>query len=663
MADSQQPQDPQSPPGQYPPAASTDPTDTLHTAAAATPAGTTTAEAENGDSETVHVFADPEVTATEALATMLANPNAVAASSGAEEEPIELAGEQSNLPIAWAVVGPAMAVVVAIVAWGLFAPTNFSDFASGALTGVIDNLGWAFTLFGTVFVVFMLAVAFSRFGSIKLGRDDEAPEFSNVSWFAMMFAAGMGIGLMFYGTSEPLSHYRAGVPGIGEQSVGGAMATTLFHWTLHPWCMYALVGLAIAYSTFRMGRKQLLSSCFVPLIGERRANGLVGAIIDILAIVATMFGTACSLGIGATQIRAGLAKVGLIEIQQDSFTPGLSNPNNVWLLVIIAVLTICFVISAVTGVSKGIQYISNANMVLATLLAVFVFVLGPSVYILNMIPTSLGNYLASFFEMTARTADSANGEAGPWLSGWTIFYWAWWISWSPFVGMFLARISRGRTIREFIVAIVIVPSAVSVVWFSIFGGTAIFLESHGGSIYGDGDAKRQLFDLLYTLPGGTIAAFVAMILLATFFITSADSASTVMGSMSQNGALTANRFITALWGIGAAAIGIVLLFTGGADTLSNLQNVTIIAASPFLFLLVVLIVAVVKDLSNDPLYLDHKAQQRFAMKLAREARIHQEHLARQQQLAQLRRGLKKLRHPGELRLHGPLRQDHPEHHS
>ncbi|MFD2456167.1 BCCT family transporter [Corynebacterium mendelii] len=593
----------------------------------------------------VHVFENPDVTATETLATMLSNQDVVAGTAGGEE-PIELVGEKSDLPISWGVVGTAMAVVIAIVVWGLFAPADFSDFATNALGSVIDKLGWAFTFFGTAFVFFMLAVAFSRFGTIRLGRDDEAPEFSTVSWFAMMFAAGMGIGLMFYGVSEPLSHFRSGVPGIGTESVGGAMATTLFHWTLHPWCMYAVVGLGIAYSTFRMGRKQLLSSCFVPLIGEKGANGVVGKIIDVLAIVATIFGTACSLGIGATQIRAGLAKVGWIDLQADTFEPGLSNPNNLWLLVIVSVLTVCFVISAVTGVSKGIQYISNLNMVLAGLLAVFVFVLGPSVFILNMVPTAFGNYLSDFFQMTARTADSNNGEAAGWLSGWTIFYWAWWISWSPFVGMFLARISRGRTIREFVIAIVLVPSAVSLVWFSIFGGTAIYFEEIGSSIYGDGDAKRQLFDLLYKLPGGAAAAVIAMILLATFFITSADSASTVMGSMAQNGALTANRFITASWGVGTAAIGLVLLFTGGASTLSNLQNVTIIAASPFLFILVVLMVAIVKDLSNDPLYLDHKAQQRFAMKLAREARVHQEHVARQQQIEGLKKGLHKLTHPG-----------------
>ena len=445
----------------------------------------------------------------------------------------------------------------------------------------------------------------------------------------MMFAAGMGIGLMFYGTTEPLTFYRNGVPGHTEHEVGTAFATTLFHWTLHPWSIYGIVGLAIAYSTFRMGRKQLLSSAFVSLIGEKRADGFLGGLIDALAIVATVFGTAASLGIGALQIGAGLEAAGIVE-----------EARNNTVLTIVLILTLAFLVSAMSGVGKGIQYVSNANMVLASLLAIFVFVLGPTVAVLNMVPTAIGNYLQSFFEMAARTADSADGTAGEWLSGWTIFYWAWWISWSPFVGMFLARISRGRTVREFIVGVTLVPAAVTVVWFAIFGGTAIHFEQADESIWGDGDAKTQLFSLLHSLPGGTIAGFFAMILLATFFITSADSASTVMGSMSMHGRLEANRWVTAAWGALTAAIGLTLLISGGNDALSNLQSVTIIAASPFLLVIIGLMFALVRGMSNDQLYLDHKEQQRWAMKLAQERR----HLLEQQRrerrkVARKRRGI------------------------
>nr|WP_284501039.1 BCCT family transporter [Bowdeniella massiliensis] len=515
------------------------------------------------------------------------------------------------------VIIPALVFVVGVVLWGLLASDNFANFAASAITFVVQDFGWAFVLFGTGIVAFIIWIAASKFGRIRLGRDSDVPEFSTVSWIAMMFAAGMGIGLMFYGTTEPLTFYREGVPNHEPHDVGASFATTLFHWTLHPWSIYAVVGLAIAYSTFRMGRKQLLSRAFIPLIGEKRADGPLGATIDVLTIVVTVFGTAASLGIGALQISAGLDRTGLI--------PGASMST---IIGIILVLTLAFLISAMSGVGRGIRILSNVNMILASLLAIFVFILGPSIPILNMLPTSVANYLGQFFEMAGRTADSADGTAGEWLSGWTIFYWAWWISWSPFVGMFLARISRGRTIREFIVGVTLVPATVTTIWFSIFGGTAVDFEQAGKSIWGDGDSKRQLFDLLYQLPGGAIAAVVAMILLATFFITSADSASTVMASMSQNGRLIPSPWASAVWGSLTAAIGLTLLVSGGNDALENLQSVTIIVASPFLIIIAALAVALVKGLANDPLYIDHKSQQEFAMKLARERRLLEEHRRR-----------------------------------
>ena len=505
---------------------------------------------------------------------------------------------------------PAVGLILAIVAWGLIWPDNFANFASTALSWVVDNTGWLFVLAGTVFVFFIFGVALSKFGHIRLGSDDEKPEFSTVSWIAMMFAAGMGIGLMFYGVAEPLTFYRDGVPGRETHQVGTAMASTMFHWSLHPWSIYAIVGLSIAYGTYRLGRRQLISAAFVPLIGVRNAEGFLGKVIDVLAIFATVFGTAASLGLGVLQITAGMEHTGLV-----------SNPGTWLMLGIIIVLSLAFLVSALSGVSKGIQYISNFNMVAALVLAVFVLIAGPTVVILNTIPTAAGSYLSQFFEMAARTGASADGTAGEWLSGWTIFYWAWWVSWSPFVGMFLARISRGRTIREFVFCVVLVPSLVSLVWFAIFGGSAIHLEQIGQSIWGDGAAEGQLFALLDSFPLGGVTAFIAMILLATFFVTSADSASTVMGTMSQNGRLTASRPVTAMWGIATALIAVVLLLTGGEDALSNLQSVTILAASPFVLVIIALMFSLVKGLSDDPLYLDDKEQRRFALKLARERRI------------------------------------------
>ena len=527
--------------------------------------------------------------------------------------------------IDWAVALPAGLIALAVVAWGLSSPGSFADLASTALTGLLENFGWAFILFGTVFVAFILFVAFSKFGTIRLGGADEAPEFRTSSWIAMMFAAGMGIGLMFYGATEPLTYYRDGLPGHSPREVGTAMAQSMFHWTLHPWAIYAVVGLAIAYSTFRAGRSQLLSQAFVPLIGERLAQGRLGKVIDVSSIVATVFGTACSLGVGAVQIRAGLQASGLV-----------CNPGSQVVLGVVLVLTLCFLLSAMSGVGRGIQYLSNANMVLAALLAIFVFILGPTVSILNLVPSSIGAYLDEFFEMAGRTAESADGTAGDWLGSWTIFYWAWWTSWSPFVGMFLARISRGRSIREFCVTILFVPAGLSVVWFAIFGGTAITLERGGHSVWGDGSAEAQLFNLLHTLPGGTVAGVLAMVLLATFFITSADSASTVMGSMSQGGRTDASPWVSAAWGVATAAIGLTLLLTGSDDALGNLQNVTIIAASPFLLVLVGLMVSLVKGLREDVIYLEYRESQRFQQRMARERRLHREARERRARRQQLR---------------------------
>lgn len=570
---------------------------------------------------------------------MLRGAKDITASEPHREEEIVLEGENENAGIDWKVTISAFVIALAVVAWGLLGHDSFSEVSANALAVVVGNFGWAFILLTTVFVIFVVAVALSKFGQIKLGRQDEAPEFSNTSWIAMMFAAGMGIGLMFYGAAEPLNFYREGVPGYEPNNVGKAFSSTLLHWTLHPWSIYAIFGLAIAYSTFRLGRRQLLSSAFIPLMGKRMAQGWPGRIIDILAILATIFGTACSLGIGATQISAGLDAAGIV-----------TDPSMKLIVAIVAVLTLAFLLSAMSGVGKGIQYVSNANMVMAAILALFIFIVGPTVSILNLIPGSIGAYLSNFFEMIGRTAESADGTAGTWLSSWTIFYWAWWISWSPFVGMFLARISRGRTIREFIFGVILVPSAISVVWFAIFGGTAIHLEQQGESIYGDGQASYQLFALLHAFPGGKIVAIVAVVLLSTFFITSADSASTVMGSMSQKGQTDANKYVSACWGLLVALIGLTMLVTGESDTLTNLQNITIIAASPFLIVIFLLMFAMLKDFSNDEIYLDYREQQRFAARLARERRIHLEQQKRaeakkrHQQRTQQLLGKAKLKH-------------------
>lgn len=552
-----------------------------------------------------------ELSATRQIAYMLEHEDDVAVSS--VEDSVELASETEDSSIDWAVVAPAGLLVLATVIWGLAFTDSFTAFASTAFGWIIDNFGWAFMLFTTVFVVFVIAIAASKFGAIKLGSINEEPEFNTISWIAMMFAAGMGIGLMFFGAAEPTFFYNDGVPGIDNDPVGGAMSQAMFHWTLHPWAIYSIVGLAIAYSTFRVGRKQLLSSAFVPLIGEKAAAGGIGRVIDILSIFATVFGTACSLGLGALQIQAGLAASGIID-----------DPSMSVVIGIVLVLTLAFILSALSGVGKGIQYLSNANLIMAAILAIFVFIVGPTVVQLNLIPGSLGSYLQNFLMMAGRTAE--NGEAAAdFSSAWTIFYWAWWVSWSPFVGMFLARISRGRSVREFCVGVLLIPSGVSTIWFAIFGGTAIDMERNNeGVVYGDGTTENMLFNMFDHLPLGSIASIVAMVLLATFFITSADSASTVMGSMSQRGRMVATPWLSATWGVLTAAVGLTMLIGGGEDALDSLQSVTIVAASPFLLIIIGLMFSLVKDLRNDVIYVEQKEQQAFARKLARERRLTRE---------------------------------------
>ena len=534
------------------------------------------------------------------------------------EDAVELASEDENLSIDWVIVGPLAAIVVAVVVWGLAFKDSFSAFSSASFSWVIGNLGWAYVFFGTLFVVFIMVIAASKFGKIRLGATDEQPEFTTMSWIAMMFAAGMGIGLMFFGASEPLTFYRDGVPGMDSaDAVGTSMAQTMYHWTLHPWAVYAVLGLAIAYSTFRLGRKQLLSSAFIPLIGQKRADGWLGKLIDGLAIFATIFGTACSLGLGALQISTGLEASGVVDSPSTMLTVG-----------IVSVLTLAFLLSAMSGVGRGIQWVSNFNLVIAALLAIFVFIFGPTLTQLNLLPTAIASYLDQFFIMASRTAESADSTAGEWLGSWTIFYWAWWISWSPFVGTFLARISRGRTIREFCLGVTLIPAGLSTVWFCIFGGTAIHLEQIGESIYSEGGSEAQLFNLLQSFPGGYIMGILALVLLGTFFITSADSASTVMGSLSQNGKTDPKPLLTGIWGLATAAVGLTLLIAGGDDALDSLQSVTIAAATPFLVILILLMFAIVKDVSNDTIYLDMKEQQRFAHQLAVERRMHRDAVAK-----------------------------------
>ena len=517
------------------------------------------------------------------------------------------------------VFGIAGALALAFIVWGFVTPEGLGKASDVALDWVITNTGWLFVIAASVFALFVIVVAAKNFGRIPLGKDDEKPQFSTVSWISMMFATGMGIGLVFYGVGEPLFFYMSPPPGTVEGSTDAAlstaMGTTLFHWTLFPWAMYAIVGLGMAYGSFRLGRPQLFSSMFSSIFGERIVHGWGGRTINILAIIATLFGSACSLGLGALQIGGGIKSAGIME-----------KVGSGVLVVIIAILTALFVASAVSGIERGIQWLSNINMVLAVILALIVFIGGPTLFILNVIPNAVGSFIGDLPEMASRTAASGDSTMSSWLSSWTVFYWAWWISWSPFVGLFIARISRGRTIRQFVTGVLLVPSAVTLIWFSIFGGGAIGLQERAERAGNTGDMLTKmadgapdinfdliLFGLLDKLPISgwiaTVLMVVTVLLIAIFFVTGADSASIVMGALSERGAEEPTKKSVVFWGVATGAVAAVMLLAGGdhpAEALNGLKNITIVSALPFVIVMLLLCVALWKDLSRDPLILRGK---------------------------------------------------------
>ena len=492
-----------------------------------------------------------------------------------------------QLPADRTVLVGSAAVALAFVVWGIVDHESLADISGAALDWVIGSFGWIFILTSTGFVALTGFLAVSRFGRIRLGRDDERPEFRTVSWVAMMFSAGMGIGLMFYGVAEPLSHLSSPPMGLAQpntqEAARLAMEYSYFHWAFHPWAMYAIVGLALAYFGFRKGRANLISSAFFPLLGKRSEGG-TGRPIDTFAIFATLFGSATSLGLGALQINSGLNQ--LYDLPK-------STPMAIG---IIALLTIAFIVSAASGVHRGIQFLSNTNMVLAVALLFFLFVVGPSVFILSMFTESVGDYLYELLPMSFRAGAFGGQE---WLSGWTIFYWAWWVSWTPFVGTFIARISRGRTIRQFVLGVVLAPSLVSFVWFSILGGISIDLQLGGFDL---GAALKQgqetaLFELLRQYPLFTVTALVVIILVALFFISGADAAALVMGILSSRGCKEPRMMVTVFWGVMTGAVAAILLVAGGLDAL---QTLCILAAFPFLFIMVGVAVSLVKELRKEP---------------------------------------------------------------
>ncbi|MGP4976423.1 BCCT family transporter [Brachybacterium tyrofermentans] len=499
------------------------------------------------------------------------------------------------------VFGVAGVLTVAFVIWGIVDPAGVGEVADIAYGWTMAHLGWLFNAVATVVLVALLILAFSRYGKIPLGKDGEKPEFSTFSWVAMLFAAGLGIGVMFWGPSEPLTYFITPPPLTNEpesvEALHQALAQTYYHWGFHAWAMYALVGGAVAYAAYRRGRSLLMSSIFERLFGKRLTEGWAGQLVDIFAIIATLFGTAAALGIAVLQIGQGVVIVS-----------GASELTNTAMILIIAVLSVGFVISAVSGVSRGIRYLSNINIVLTIGFAGMLFILGPTLFLLNLLPSGVMQYIGSLFEMMARSA-SWGSDTLEFQSAWTVYYWAWWISWSPFVGIFIARISRGRTIRQFLLGVILIPSSLLFVAYGIMGGTAISMYRDGK--LGEMDSVKPaevLFSMVANLPFSGFLPILIMAILAIFFVTAADSASVVMGILTTRGSQNPPKLIVVFWGIVMGGIAVVMLLLGGDTALEGLQSLVIITAVPFALVMLLIIVAWVRELRSDP----HTLRQEYA---------------------------------------------------
>nr|WP_285839928.1 BCCT family transporter [Alkalihalophilus marmarensis] len=467
---------------------------------------------------------------------------------------------------------------------GALIPEQLGEAMNIAQAFVLESFGWFYQLVATFFLLFAAFMIFSKYGKIKLGAPDSKPEYSRPTWFAMLFSAGMGIGLLFYGVSEPIAHFSAPPMGEGstEASAVMGMRYTWLHWGLHAWAIYAVVAMALAYQKFRKGAPGLMSATLYPVLGDK-VKGPIGHTVDIAAVFATLFGVAASLGLGSQQINAGL-----------EYLFGVPNTFGIQML-IMGIITVLFIVSANTGISKGIKYLSNANMSIAVVLFFAMLILGPTLFLLNMFTTSLGSYMQNLMQMGLRLSPFDESEAA-WTQGWTVFYWAWWISWTPFVGMFIARVSKGRTIREFTVAVILVPSLVCAMWFTVFGGTGMFLELTQGLAVSSQSLETALFYVYQQLPLGALLSFLTIALITTFFVTSADSATFVLGMMTTGGKLNPSNKVKVTWGIILVAATCVLMVSGG---LQGLQTAIIVSALPLTFIVLLMTYGLVKALNQE----------------------------------------------------------------
>ncbi|SUO97339.1 BCCT family transporter [Suttonella ornithocola] len=482
-------------------------------------------------------------------------------------------------------------IIVAVTLFAFFSEERASELFNNLQNHIIAYAGWFYIAAVAVFLIVSIYLALSRYGNIKLGPDHSSPDYDNFSWFAMLFSAGMGIGLMFYGVAEPVMHFL-NPPNIEGRTVAAArdaMSLTFFHWGLHAWAIYAVVALILAVFSFRHNLPLSMRSALYPLIGDK-IYGPIGDAVDIFAIVGTLFGVATSLGLGVNQVNAGLSHL----------IPSIPQDTNTQIILIIAI-TFCATLSVVTGLDKGIKFLSNLNILFAILLVGFVLFNGATVYTLQAFMQNIGQYLSTVvrktFNLYAYTPES---DAQKWVGGWTLLYWGWWVSWAPFVGMFIARVSRGRTIREFITGVLLVPTGFTFIWMTVFGNNAIhMILDQGITMLGEAvstDVSTALFAFLEQLPMSSITAPLAMIMVVLFFVTSADSGSMVIDTLANNGAEKTPVWSRVYWASLEGIIAVVLLFAGG---LGALQTMTIASALPFAIIMMFALYGLFKVLALD----------------------------------------------------------------
>ena len=491
------------------------------------------------------------------------------------------------------IVVPSLLFIIGICLLSVFFPTLTVTILDHVKAFIFVNLNWVYVWGVTLFVIFLVYLMFSKFGNIKLGSNDSKPQYSFFSWISMLFAAGMGIGLMYFSVAEPMQHYSTDVFGANHyvNRAKNAQLYTFFHWGIHAWAIYGVVGLALSYFAYRYRLPLSLRSCFYPLL-KNKINGKWGNAIDVFALCSTFFGITTTLGFGVVQVNAGLQTLGLVP--ESSFS---------YQIAIVAVLTFLSILSATSGVDKGVKLLSNINIITVVILLLFVLFLGPTVYLIGSFTEGIGNYINNFFGLTFDT--HVYDEATlPWFYSWTILYWAWWISWSPYVGLFIAKISKGRTIREFVAAVLIIPTLFNFIWMSVFGNSAIWFDiniAKGALSALAENPDALMFRFLDYLPLAKLVSYLVILIIVIFFVTSADSGIFVMNSIATKNAAKSPKWQMVFWGALLAILALMLLNTGGLEAL---QTMTLITALPFSIIMVLFCVSLVKALIIDQRYYD-----------------------------------------------------------